>query len=59
MKPASPGWGRLPSSPDGERVVNAVYALRRLFSMVCGLTPSSLTTTAVRAWRFSTVIVTL
>ena len=38
--PESTGCGRLPISTDGERVVNAVYALRMLFSMVCGFTPS-------------------
>ena len=49
----------LPNSPEGRRNVSAVYALRRLFSMVCGLAPSSLITSATRAWRLSTVMVTL
>ena len=34
------------TSDDGARVVNAVYALRRLFSTVGRLTPPSLRTTA-------------
>src|SRR5262249_3431844 len=59
--PAPVGFAvtRLPNSPEGVRNVREVYALRRLFSRVCGLAPSSCNTTAVRPARFSTVTVTL
>src|SRR5215468_7543371 len=59
--PAPVGFAvtRLPNSPEGVRNVREVYALRRLFSRVCGFAPSSCSTTTVRVARFSTVTVTL